>query len=122
MALLYARRRTVSARATSDAVVWALHRTTYLDLMVNAPCAGGEGGLGIIAFLRRLPLFGGTAGSPESFGGRPASPIKAGAPGGSPGGPQASSKLYRIGCALQSSHFADGHTVRLRMGVGVGSP
>ena len=61
MALLYARRRTVSARATSDAVVWALHRTTYLDLMVNAPCAGGEGGLGIIAFLRRLPLFGGAA-------------------------------------------------------------
>ena len=26
-------------------------------------------------------------------------------------GEGASSKLYRIGCALQPSHFADGHTV-----------
>ena len=109
-------------------MVWALHRVTYLDLMVNAPCAGGEGGLGIIAFLRRLPLFSergserGSAaecteqGSRPGGGSLPAGEVQAGG-SGAPRSPTScnitSSKLYRISCALQPSHFADGHTVMI---------
>lgn len=91
MALLYRRRRTATVVAAWRSRVWSLARSAYLDLLVNVPIDG----IDTISVLRRLPLFrtDGGAGQKRLF---PAS---------------LDTRVYRVGCAMQSSSYSRGAVV-----------
>jgi CRP-like cAMP-binding protein len=93
MALLYTRRRTATVVAAWRSRVWSLARSAYLDVLVNVPIDG----IDTISVLRRLPLFrtdgAGGAGQKRLF---PAS---------------LDTRVYRVGCAMQSSSYSRGAVI-----------